>query len=81
MMGYNWSNLSHLNWGFYRLNYEKNGQKEFEIIDIDFNTEKEHSFSHIHGGKSNSSLFRVDGDQITTISTKFGRDKILERRK
>ncbi len=70
MMGYNWSGAFHWDWGFYRLNYEKKGVKEYSLMDIDFSTEKEHPFSRIHGGKLNSTIFRVDDNKITE-SSKF----------
>jgi hypothetical protein len=67
-MGYFWSGGFHRDWGFYRLNYEKGATKEYALIDIDFSTEKDHPYSHIHGGKTNSTIFRVDGDKITESS-------------
>lgn len=74
-MGYNWSGLFDLHSGFYRFNYEKNNEKEFAIMDIDFGDEKEfnngHSFSVIHGGVKNEVLFRVDDDKITTHSRRI----------
>lgn len=74
-MGYSWSGLYNSHWGFYRLNYEKNSEKEFAILDIDFNSGNEpgaegiaHTFSVIHGGVGNKVLFRVDDNKITEHS-------------
>jgi hypothetical protein len=65
MMGYSWSGLFDLHGGFYRLNYQNGRQEEYAIIDIDFDDE---IFSHIHGGRDNTTIFRVDNNQITYSS-------------
>jgi len=67
-MGYNWSGLFSSEGGFFRLNYLKNDQKEYAVIDIDFADKDPHTFSHIHGGRENSTIFRVDNNEITVSS-------------
>ena len=56
--------------GFYRLNYERGGTKEFAIVDIDFSKSQLHEHQHLHGGSDNTKIFRVDDNEIT-ISSKF----------
>jgi hypothetical protein len=69
LMGYSWSGLFDSSGGFYRLNYLKGGQKEYAIIDIDFSDDENfRTFSHIHGGASNVTIFRIDDNQITHSS-------------
>lgn len=67
-MGYSWSGLYDAHGGFYRLNYLKGNQKEYAIVDIDFADETTHSFSRIHGGPDNTTIFRVDDNKITHSS-------------
>lgn len=76
-MGYFWGGAFNRDWGFYRLNYEKKDVKEFSLLDIDFNTGEGHIFSHIHGGKLNSTIFRLDENKITESSKlEFGFEKM-----
>ena len=77
-MGYIWSGAFHRDWGFYRLNYEKGNIREYSLLDIDFDTNQSggNPYSHMHGGKDNSSIFRVDGSKITVSSKMpFGMEK------
>lgn len=67
-MGYVWSGLYDLHGGFYRLNYLKNGQEDYGILDVDF---QDKVFSHIHGGRDNATIFRVDKDKVTYPSGWF----------
>lgn len=78
-MGYIWSGLFQQGWGFYRLNYLKGDVKEYSLLDVDFSTRKDHPYSHVHGGKSNFTIFRVDEGKIT-VSSKipFGMEKSHE---
>jgi hypothetical protein len=54
--------------GFYRLNYEKNGVKEYCILDVDFMRSRTRNYSHIHGGPRNATIFRFDDWKITRSS-------------
>lgn len=50
-------------WGFYRLNWEKDGKHFYSVFDIDFAKEFSEDFPkyfHMHGGKDNVTLIRVD---------------------
>ncbi len=77
LMGYSWSGGFDFHSGFYRLNYTKSNQKEYAILDIDFNTKKPSTFSHMHGGRDNATIFRVDDNRITHSSKlKFGEKSI-----
>lgn len=55
---------------FYRLNYEKNGMEEYGIFDIDHSiySDGKTFYYNIHGGKENTSLFRVNNTGIKISS-------------
>ena len=49
-------------WGFYRLNYSRDGKVEYSVLDIDF-TEYKNEWGyryHMHGGRQDVTIFKVE---------------------